>query len=59
MANAEGGRVCKPDCEYWSGAPLSIKRCCRHSELAQRSMPEGKARGRAAMLTTAEWVEGL
>ena len=22
--------VCKPGCEKWSGAPLSIKRCDRH-----------------------------
>lgn len=40
MANAEDGRVCKPDCEYWSGAPLSIKRCCRHIVLAHRSIPD-------------------
>lgn len=38
MANAVNGRVCKPDCEYWSGAPLSIKRGCRHIVLAQRSI---------------------
>ena len=33
MANEVCGRVCKPDCEYGSDAPLSIKRFWRHRRL--------------------------
>ena len=29
VAKAQSGRVCKPDCEYWSDAPLSINCDCR------------------------------